>query len=546
MLIDELRSLNLEGAILNDTETKEKFSKDASIFQIQPEVVIQPKNSSDLSKLVNFVTKNKGRYDDLSLTPRAAGTCMSGGPINSSIILDFTAHFNNIQEIGNDFTILEPGVYYHDFEPKADEKGLMLPPFPASKALCALGGMVANNSAGEKTLSYGKMEDFVQELSVIFADGKEYTLKPLNKVELEEKMALLTFEGKLYKNIYNLIEKNHNLLHAAKPKVSKNSAGYTLWNVWNEDKTIFDLNKLIVGSQGTLGIITKMKLRLVPIKKHSRLVVVNLKDLKHLGEIVNTVLPFKPESFESFDIYTLKTALRYLPDILKAMKPANIFKLAWQFLPEIGMAITGNIPHMILLIEFVELTEEEAAEKAREVQSALAKFHDMTQIMNEKQAEKFWTLRHESFNVLRKHFKTVHAAPFIDDIIVRPEYLPEFLPKLDKILKAHELVYTVAGHVGNGNFHIIPLMDFKSPEIVNELTSLSNEVYALVLNYHGSITAEHNDGLVRTPFLEMMYGSKVYDLFEETKRIFDPLNIFNPKKKVGGTWKYSTEHLIKE
>ncbi len=546
MLIDELKELGLEGTILNDPETKEKFSRDASIFQVQPEVVIQPKNSSDLSKLVSFVSKNKSRYDDISLTARAAGTCMSGGPINTSIILDFTKYFTNIQEIGSDFAIVEPGVYYHDFEPRAAEKNLVLPPYPASKALCALGGMIANNAAGEKTLSYGKIENFVEELNVVFGDGKEYLVKPLSREELEEKMKQITFEGKLYKSVYELIESNYELLQAAKPKVSKNSAGYSLWNVWNKDKTIFDLNHIIVGSQGTLGIITKIKLRLVPIKTHSRLVVVNLKDLKHLAEIVNTVLPFKPESFESFDIYTLKTALRYLPDILKAMKPKNIFKLAWQFLPEIRMALTGNIPHMILLVEVVESTEEEADKKAHAVQTALGKFHDATEIMNETQAEKYWTLRHESFNVLRKHFKSVHAAPFIEDIIVRPEFLPEFLPKLNKILNQYKLVYTIAGHVGDGNFHIIPLINFKDPKVKELITKISNEVYALVLNYHGSITAEHNDGLARTPFLEMMYGSKVYNLFKDTKKIFDPLNIFNPRKKVNGNWEFSTDHLVKE
>ena len=166
--------------------------------------------------------------------------------------------------------------------------------------------------------------------------------------------------------------------------------------------------------------------------------------------------------------------------------------------------------------------------------------------MHEKEAEKYWTLRHESFNVLRKHFKSVHVAPFIYDIVVKPQYLPEFLPKLNKILNQYKLVYTIAGHVGDGNFHIIPLMDFKDPKIKDKITKISNEVYALVLNYHGSITAEHNDGLVRTPFLEMMYGSKVYEIFKETKKIFDPLNIFNPKKKVDGSWEFSTDHLIKE
>jgi FAD/FMN-containing dehydrogenase len=138
------------------------------------------------------------------------------------------------------------------------------------------------------------------------------------------------------------------------------------------------------------------------------------------------------------------------------------------------------------------------------------------------------------------------TAPFIDDIIVRPEHLPEFLPALNKILAEYNIVYTIAGHVGDGNFHIIPLMDFTKPDTRKIIQELSEKVYDLVLAYHGSITAEHNDGLIRSPYLKQMYGAEVYEIFEEVKKAFDPLGIFNPGKKVGSDLKWSLDHMVKE
>ena len=176
------------------------------------------------------------------------------------------------------------------------------------------------------------------------------------------------------------------------------------------------------------------------------------------------------------------------------------------------------------------------------------KFEIKTRITtSEKDAQKYWLIRRESFNLLRKHVKGKKTAPFIDDLIVRPEYLPEFLPKLNAILDQYKnyMTYTIAGHPGDGNFHIIPLMDLSDSKSKQIIPELSEKVYDLVLDYHGSITAEHNDGLIRTPYLEKMYGPEVYKLFEKTKQIFDPKNIFNPHKKVGGNMEYAMQHIKK-
>ena len=549
MLRNELQSLGLAGTIKDDAQTIQKFSIDASLFEIKPEIVIEPKNVEDIKKIVVFAGIQKKIEPNISITPRSAGTDMSGGPLNSSIILDFTKSFNHIREIKNTadgagYAITEPGVFYRDFEVETLKQGLLLPPYPASRELCTVGGMAANNSAGEKTLTYGKVEDYVQELRIIFADGKEYTVKPLTRPELDAKIDQHDFEGTIYKNVYDLIEENYELLKKAKPKVSKNSAGYYLWNVWNADKTIFDLTKVLVGSQGTLGIITEIKYRLVRVPTKSKMLIIFMKDLKPLADLVNAVLAFKPETFESYDDKTLQLAMRFFPEMIKVMKPDNMFKLALQFMPEAWMVMTGGMPKLILMAEFTGTDQAEVDARAKQASDAIKKFGLKTRIVDHAEAQKYWTIRRESFNLLRKHVQGKRTAPFIDDVVVRPEFLPEFLPQLNAILAKYDLIYTIAGHVGDGNFHIIPLMDFSDPRSHKIIPELSERVYELVVQYHGSITAEHNDGLVRTPYLPLMYGKDVYALFEELKTIFDSQNILNPGKKVGASLEYSLAHIV--
>ncbi len=542
MIQDDIKKF-FRGEVLSDEETLATYSRDYSIFSVKPRVVVFPKNADDVKKLVAFASAKKNRGAHISLTARSAGTDMTGGPLNDSIIVDFTKHFNHTKEIGSDYAVVEPGVYFRDFERQLKQRGFMYPPYPASKDICALGGMIANNSGGEKTLVYGKTQDYVRKLKVVLSDGEEYEMGPLSKRELQSKLKKKGFEGNVYRKIYALLEKNYTLIQSAKPAVSKNSSGYFLWDIW--DKKTFDLTKLIVGSQGTLGIITEAHLGVVHLKRYSSLVVVFLKDLMPLADFIAHTLKFKPESMESFDDKTLAVAMRFLPGIIKSMG-GNFLKLIFQFLPEALMAIRGGFPKMILLVEFTSDNAEELARTTNAFFESTKKFNVQARIMkNELESEKYWTIRRQSFNLLHSHSGGKEAVPFIDDIIVKPEYLPEFLPQLNTILDKYKdsLVYTIAGHPGNGNFHIIPLMDLKNPYVRSLIPKISDEVYDLVLKYKGSITAEHNDGLIRTPYLEKMYGEKIVRLFAQVKNIFDPLHIFNPRKKVGGDLDYSMNHI---
>ncbi|MBI3588844.1 MAG: FAD-binding oxidoreductase [Candidatus Liptonbacteria bacterium] len=500
-----------KGDVEVDSTTLEKYSEDASIFHIQPELVVFPRNVEDIKNLVKFVAQKKKKDQKISISPRAAGTDMTGGSLTESIVLGFTKYFNRIKEIKKDndggYAITEPGVYYRDFEKETLKQGLLYPPYPASRELCAMGGIVSNNSAGEKSLSYGEAKDYVMELKMVLSDGNEYTLKPLNESELKQKIKLKTFEGKIYSQLFDLAKKNAKIIQAAEPKVSKNSSGYFLWYLW--DGKTFDITKLLVGSQGTLGIVTEAKLKLVKVKAHSRLVVVFLKDLKPLGDLVNTILGFKPETLECYDNKTLILAMKFLPSLIKSLivKKHNLFKLFFQFLPDLWILLTFGMPKLVLLAEFTGDDENKVVNNSklllRKVEELGFKAR-MTKSQDE--GEKYWTIRRESFNLLRQKVKGKHTAPFIDDVIVNPKYMPEFLPRLNALVgKYKELNYTIAGHAGDGNFHIIPLADFKNPNLKSVIRKLSKEVFDLVKEYGGSITAEHNDGLTRTPYLNEIY-----------------------------------------
>ena len=527
-----------KGEVTEDPKIISKYSRDASLFEVRPKLVVYPKDSRDLESLIKWIKVNPGE----TLTMRAAGTDMTGGPLNESIIADVTRHMNRMSEVGIESVLVQPGVFYRDFEKKTLEKERLLPCYPASKNLCALGGMIANNCGGEKSLRYGKMEDFILETKVIFSDGHEYKVKPLSKEELDKKMTQGDFEGEVYKNIFNLIETNRKLLEEAKPKVSKNSAGYYLWNIWDGEK--FDLNKLIVGSQGTLGIVTEAKVKLVKVKKHHDMVALFFKSWDELPKVVNTILPFKPESLETFDEETLKLGIRFMPEIAK-IAGSNLLSFALKFLPEawIGLKMHG-LPKLIVLVEVAEDTEEEVKTKVEKIKESI-KHRSVWSRVIEKDSEedKFWTMRRESFNLLRQHVKGRKTAPFIEDFCILPEKVPEFLPQAKKILEDNGIKVNIAGHAGEGNFHIIPLMDLTKESERTKIVLVADKFYDLVAQYNGTITGEHNDGIMRTPYLNKMYSPEILKLFKKTKEIFDPHNIFNPGKKVGGSLEYLKSHI---
>ena len=544
----KLKEAGFKGELDDSVSTLQFYSHDASLFEIIPKLVVFPKDNKDVLALVKVVAVEKKNNPKLSITARSAGTCMSGGAVNDSIIVDFTKHMNSFEGIKDNEARVMPGMFYKDFEKETLKKNLLMPSFPASRDLAAVGGMVANNAGGEKSLEFGKTINFVNQLQVVLADGNEYTLKPLTKTQLDVKMKEKTYEGMLYKKIFDLADKNYDLIKNARPKVSKNSMGYNIWDVWDRDKNVFDLSKLIVGSQGTLGIVTDIKFKLVENKKHSGLLVLFMKNLNDLGEVIPKVLEHKPATFESFDDQTLLLSIRFMPSFLKLLGVKRFINLLINLIPD-GLQLLRGIPKLILMVEFNGNSEEEVREKIKALHKDLKKYKARYEVngfeedASEGKSEKFWVMRRQSFNLLRSKVKDKHTAPFIDDLVVNPEYLTEFLPKLRKIINKYKLFATIAGHMGDGNFHIIPLMKLEDPKDRAKLLPAMKEVNKLVLKYHGSLSGEHNDGLIRGPWLKEQFGDDMLMVFKQVKNTFDPENIFNPHKKSDAKWDYSFSHI---
>lgn len=538
---DTLLGAGFSGGVDDSAKSKDLFSHDASLFEIRPDLIVQPKDSDDVKALVRSVLRERAKNPKLSITARSAGTDMSGGAINESIIVDFMKHFNKIIKVTPTSARSRPGVFYRDFEKETLKHGALMPSYPASRDLCAIGGMVNNNAGGEKSLQYGKTDQFVTELKVVLSDGNEYVIKPLTKKELDVKMKIKGFEGDFYRRTYELLEENYDVIKAARPKVSKDSTGYHLWSIWDRETGIFDLTKLFVGAQGTLGLTTEMEFRLVPAPKHSGTLVIFLRNLKDLGKMINAVMEHKPATFEGFDNYTLMLSVRLFFSFHKLIGWKETIKLAFQLIPDALMLFKG-VPKMVLLVEFNGETPSEVAQRVHDLRLDLKGFkHEalFEEDETEAKARKFWIMRRASFKLLREKVKDKHTAPYIDDLVVNPEHLPKFLPQLRKIIKKYKLLATIAGHMGDGNFHVIPLMKLENQKERAKLEPSMREVNNLILKYGGSLSGEHNDGLVRGPWLEEMYGKKVVGLFRDVKTIFDPENIFNPNKKSDATWKYS-------
>jgi FAD/FMN-containing dehydrogenase len=548
-LVDDLKALGCE--VDDSVTTRATYSHDASIFELTPEVVVFPRDAADIGRIIDYTTKHPG----VSIVARAAGTDMGGGAIGTSIVMDLTRHMGALHDIIRDDAVagqggaatVQPGMFYRDFERATLGRGLLMPAFPGSRELCAIGGMVANNAGGERSLKYGQTVDFVRSVRAVCADGNEYEFGPLTAAQVQAKITAGGWEGELYRRMHELVVRNWTTIAGHRPKVSKNSSGYFLWRVWDRKTDTFDLSKLLTGSQGTLAVLTEATIGLVKPPTKRKMIISFLRDLKPLAKAVNELLALKPETIESFDDKTMKFTLRFLGDFVKLMGAGGILSLAWQFRPEVLMVLRGGLPKLILITEFTGDDQAELDEKAATAVAAMKRLGIQARpARDEKEAHKYWTVRRSSFQVIRSHATGKRSTPFIDDFIVPPDVMPRFLPELDAILKPYKLTLTIAGHAGNGNFHIIPLMDLRDERTRQIIPELSEKVYQLVLQYGGSITAEHNDGLVRGAYLPRMWGSEMYRLFQETKKIWDPQNMFNPGKKVNVNWTWALSHLRRD
>ncbi len=528
MNLDGIKTF-FKGEIETSPDVCKKYNRDASIFEVTPSAVLYPKDTDDLKKLVRWVKKRIKKNPNLSLTARNGGTCMSAGSLTTGIMIDMSKYFNHINEINTQDSsiIVQGGVMHLEVEKATHPHNLLFAPYTSSRDICGIGGMIGNNASGEKSVKYGPTSANVGKLKVLLSDGNEYEFGPLNATQLEEKKKQDNYEGFLYKEVTKMLDDNWELIQHRHPKVKKNAAGYALWDLWDEKKETFNMARLFVGSQGTLGFVTEAQLKLVPFSKASRMIVVPISALSDLAPVVTTLLKFKPETCETFDYHTYDLAKQYHPEDAKRAPVAD-----------------GK--HMVVFAIYAGETQEEADHAATDAKNAVeALGKEVSWIDDAQTLESLLLIRRKSFKMLLEHpHDNQRAMAYLEDSIVSIDRYGEFLASLEKILSEYEMTYTYAGHIGDGSIRLVPLVNMEKPDSRDMIIESATRVYDLVLAFGGSISVDHNDGIIRTPYLEQMYGEEMVALFAEIKKLFDPLTLFNPGKKVGGTLEYAYDHII--
>lgn len=528
---------HLVGEVLTGQDVRNYFSTDGGVFKITPSMVVYPKNTQDVRKVARFAWQLAEKGHVLPITARGRGSDQAGAAIGKGLVMVFPAHMKRLLEldIKQKLARIQPGINYLAFQQAIETHGLFLPPYPSSIDYATLGGAIANNTAGEKTVKYGATRQYVQSLEIVLANGEVIQTGRISKRELEKRKGFTTFEGEIYRQLDGIIVDNWDLIqqHAGEPHVSKNSAGYAIAQVKQKDGS-FDLTPLFVGSQGTLGIITEAIIKLESYNPNTTLFKIDLQDLKDVGEVVEAILKLEPSALEVVDSHLLEFIDKVNPNRLKGL-------------------VEKPYPSLILLAEFDDKKDSQQLKKAKHVQKMLKKAgisFVATQDYDEQQ--RLWTIRHSAAAVIWHVDGTKKALPIIEDGVVPREKFQEFITAIYELFGKYNLDVAVWGHAGDANLHLQPFLDLGVLGDRQKVFKIMDEYYDTILKMGGSTCGEHNDGRLRAPFLPKVYGAEMYEVFRQIKKAFDPYGTLNAGVKIDVTMKdlvpilrneYSMEHL---
>ena len=524
--LKELQS-KLLGSVTDNADALEYFSTDGSVFKIMPTGIVYPKNTADVRKTVMFAAERAAHGKPIGLVARGKGTDQGGGAVGEGLHLVFPAHMNRLLRLDKDTVTVQPGVIYKTLQQTLHTHGRFLPPYPSSIDFSTLGGAAANNACGEKTYKYGATREFVKSMKVVLSDGSLIETSRISARELSRKKGQSDLEGELYRKIDSLILDHEALIRKHQPSTSKNAAGYALGHVRGKGGS-FDLGQVIIGAQGTLGIITEITFKTMPWNPRTTLLVGFFDSIDKAGAAVLALRALKPSCMEIADYYLL--------DFLRKHRPQDIEGL----IPEV-------LPKIVVLVEFDDFSQLTQKVQTRRAERILSKFAGSHRVSTDPvEQEALWKIRRSAAAVIWMNNGTKKALPFIEDGVVPLEKLPQFLDKTYKLLKKYDLEIAVWGHAGDANLHLQPFLDLSKKKDVDKLFGLSREFFEMVIAMGGSTCGEHNDGLLRAQYLKMLYGEEMVELFAETKHIFDPQNILNPMKKMQVTAEYARDHVRNE
>jgi FAD/FMN-containing dehydrogenase/Fe-S oxidoreductase len=503
----------LVGEVRFDAVSKMLYSTDASIYQIEPLGVVIPRHAEDVIAAITIAGEHS-----VPVLPRGGGTSLAGQTVGKALVIDVSPHLNNVLELNTDeqWAWVQPGVVQDQFNAYLRPHGFLFGPDTSTSNRATLGGMIGNNSAGSRSVLYGKTIDHVLELQVILSDGSVTTLRPLDKALLEQTMRRADLEGHIYREIARIARDNREAILDRYPKIQRRVSGYNLDEFVNDAP--LNLAKMVVGSEGTLATVLKAKMRIMPRPAATGVLVVHFDDMIHSVEGTECILPLGPSAVEMVD-----------RQIINAARASKEFAGRLPFLQ-------GD-PDAVLMVEFYADSPREAADKVAQLEARLRQEkmgYAYSPALTAQEQGHVWKMRKSGLGLLMSTRDERKPIAFIEDTAVDPVHLPEFLRRFRDVVTKYDTTAGYYGHASVGCLHIRPGIDLKTPAEVDKMYAMMEEISDLVLAYGGSMSGEHGDGLARSWLNEKHFGPTLYQAFKEVKRAFDPHNRMNPGKVVDG------------
>ncbi|MDZ7738702.1 MAG: FAD-linked oxidase C-terminal domain-containing protein [Bacteroidales bacterium] len=520
--LDSLAS-SLRGNLKYDTITRTIYSTDASMYREEPLAVAWPEGEEDLQALVEYAgRKNTG------LIMRGAGTSLAGQVVGPGIIVDISRHMNSILEINTHerWVRVQPGVILEEMNKELAGYGLFFGPETSTANRCTMGGMVGNNACGLHSLRYGSTREHTLEVKAILADGSKAVFGPLSKEEFGRKCEKDNLEGNIYRKIRDMLTDTVLVEEIKKeypdPSVPRRNTGYALDLLLQtsafSDKGKPDINlaRLIAGSEGTLAVITEIKLSLVPLPPpYKALCCIHLRERNEAYPANLIALQFDPDAIEMMD----DKILRLTGDNIEQRK--NRFFLEGE-------------PGALLIVEFARESRREINRLCDEMEEAMRKEgygYAFPRIWGD-DIRKVWNLRKSGLGVLANMKGDAKPVSLLEDTAVSVNLLPDYMKEFDSMLARYNMECVYHAHIGTGELHLRPLLNLKNARDVELFHTLGRETASLVKRFRGSLSGEHGDGRLRGEFIPMMLGEKIYEKLRELKYTWDPEGILNPNKIV--------------
>ena len=499
----------VEGEVRFDAFSKVLYSTDASIYQMEPVGVVIPRHRDDVLAAVDVA-----RRSGTPILPRGGGTSLAGQTVNHAIVLDFSKYMDALLEVNpaEQWARVQPGIVLDTLNGLLARHGLKYAPDPSTSNRASVGGGIGNNSCGSHSVVYGKTSDHVLGLDVILADGSETRLSNLTTSELQRRLDGDGHEAHVYRSVLEISREHKAEIDARYPDIMRRVSGYNLDQFLNGGDV--NLSQMMVGSEGTLGVITEAKVNLVPIPNAKALAIAHFERLDEACEATTAILEHAPAAIELVGEMLLERT-RASPAFSRRMTFVN------------------GQPGAILVVEFTGDTPQEAADRADKLKADLARRrlgYDCVTILDDAGQANVWAVRKAGLGLLMSVRGDAKPIPFVEDTAVDPEHLGQFVRRFDEIVGNHGTTAGYYGHASVGCLHIRPLVSLKTQKGLDTMTSIASEIADLVQEFGGSLSGEHGDGIVRGVWTEKMFGPKIYDAFRQVKQAFDPQGIMNPGK----------------